>query len=124
MSEYFDYDVSKIKAIHPTKLLIDWQKASDTYLGGKIKRPEHWKGVHYTGHIIMIGCDVSILKAKGKIVEVGDRILFEGYMNSGMPKFMDPKLGRCCIIDEDEAIAVCSERVKVSSVEGDFDYSA
>jgi len=118
MSEYFEYDVMTITKIQPTKLLIDWEIANDTYLGGKILRPDTFKGVHYTGHILKKGDEVT------EPVEVGDRILFEGYLNSAMPKFNDPKLGRCCIIDETEAMAILGERVSVVSVEGDFDYSS
>lgn len=118
MSDYYNFDVSKFRQLHPTKLLLDWELANDDLLGGKLKRPETFKGIHYTGHIIMKGCDVT------EPVEVGDRVLFEGYLNSDMPKFIDPKRGRCCIIDETEAIAVVPERVKISSIEGDFDYSS
>lgn len=133
MSDYLNFDVTTLRKIQRTSVLIRWEMATDTLLKGKILRPETFKGIHYTGHIIKTGDDVSLIKdivKKGKkieevkIIETGDRTLFEGLMNSALIKFQDPNLGRCCLIDEDELMLwVMNDRVKVVDVEGDFDYS-
>ena len=138
MSDYYDFDVTTLRKIQRTSVLIRWEMAPDTFLKGKILRPETFKGIHYTGHIIKTGDDVSLIKdilisdgerkkkiKEIKVIETGDRTLFEGLMNSALVKFQDPNLGRCCLIEEDELMVwIMNDRVNVVDVEGDFDFDS
>ncbi len=69
-------DVTPLK----TNIFIEWEMAPEYYPGTNIRKPDAFRGMHYTGIIVHIGPDVEDL-------EVGGRVFFDQWC--GIEKFED-----------------------------------
>lgn len=106
--------------LHPVGdwILLQWEQATDEIKAGKIKliRPATFKKQHYTGIVHAAGSWVD------PDIQPGMRLFFEQF--SGFQKMFDPKYGRMAMIRESFALVALPPRVKVESMDGEYDYAS
>lgn len=112
---FYEINVDKFRPMGQM-ILVQWEKAHDSFRVGKLnlKRPETHKGAHYTGTVLKIGGDVED-------VQIGMRIFFEQF--SGFEKMFDPKYGRLALVREPSVLCILPPRVKVESMDGEYDFN-
>lgn len=115
---FHEINVEKFE-VTGTRLLVQWLEANDVFKAGKIKlvRPETHKAAHFTGNIVGIG-----KRATTEDWRIGQRIFFQQF--AGFNKLFDPKYGRLALIQDTDAMLILPSRVKVESMDGDYDYDA
>lgn len=113
---YYEINADKFRPMGQC-ILVRWEAAHDSFKAGKVllKRPETHKGAHYTGTVLKIGSAVED-------VQPGQRIFFEQF--SGFEKMFDPKYGRLALVREPSVLCILPPRVKVESMDGDYDFNS
>jgi hypothetical protein len=114
---YYEIEADKFRPMGQC-ILVRWEAAHDSFRAGKINlaRPETYKGAHYTGTVLKVGNGV------GEDVQPGMRIFFEQF--SGFEKMFDPKYGRLALVREPSVLCILPSRVKVESMDGDYDFNS
>lgn len=112
--EVLDYDWDKFTPANDY-LLVIWEEAKESLLGGKLVRPDTHKGIQYTGIIKKASPHVD------EDLKPGKRIFFEQF--SSPLGFIDSKTKkRMAIIRESACLAIIPQRAKIGSGEAGFNY--
>lgn len=86
-----------------TKVLIDWDLATDEYGKSKLIRPDNYKLMHYTGKVLSMGPDCI------SDVHIGDRIFFDRFCNPRTYYYSDTQK-RYALIDDSDIMAKVAKR--------------